>query len=41
VLEALGAPPRALFTSALRVTAYGEARVLPEAVRRLHASLLG
>jgi aspartate kinase len=40
-LEALGAPPRALFTSALRVTAYCDARVLPDAARAIHARLLG
>ena len=41
VAAELGAPPRAVFTSALRVTAYCDATVLPEAVRRLHARLLG
>ena len=41
VLEQLGAPPRALFTSTLRVTACCDARVLPEAARTLHARLLG
>ncbi|HET9596871.1 MAG TPA: aspartate kinase [Anaeromyxobacteraceae bacterium] len=40
-LETLGAPPRALFTTPLRVTAYCAARVLPEAVRALHAALVG
>jgi aspartate kinase len=40
-LEELGAPPRALFTSALRVTAYCDARVLPDAARALHGKLLG
>jgi aspartate kinase len=40
-LEGLGAPPRALFTSALRVTAYCDARVLPDAARALHRRLLG
>lgn len=39
--EGLGAPPRAVFTSALRVTAYGEARVLKDAARVLHARLVG
>jgi aspartate kinase len=41
VLERLGAPPRALFTSALRVTAYCEAKVLKDAVRELHGRLVG
>lgn len=40
-LEELGTPPRALFTSALRVTAYCDAKVLPEAARALHRKLLG
>ena len=40
VLAALGAPPRAVFTSALRVTAYCDARVLGEAVRALHERLV-
>jgi len=40
-LAALGAPPRALFTSALRVTACCDARALSEAARDLHARLLG
>ncbi|HET6440668.1 MAG TPA: aspartate kinase [Anaeromyxobacter sp.] len=40
-LEALEAPARALFTSAMRVTAYCDARALPEAARALHARLLG
>ena len=39
-LEELGTPARALFTSALRVTAYCDARALPEAARRLHSRLL-
>jgi aspartate kinase len=39
-LDRLGAPPRAVFTSALRVTAYCDARVLPDAVRLLHARLV-
>jgi aspartate kinase len=41
VLARLGAPPRAVFTSALRVTAYCEAKVLKEAVRELHRGLVG
>jgi aspartate kinase len=41
VLEGLGAPPRALFTSALRVTAFCDAGVLAEAARRVHARLVG
>jgi aspartate kinase len=40
-LVALGAPARAIFTSALRVTACCDARVLPDAARALHARLLG
>jgi aspartate kinase len=40
VLAAAGAPPRALFTSALRVTAYCAARALPDAARALHRRLL-
>jgi aspartate kinase len=40
-LSLLGSPPRAVFTSALRVTAFCDARVLPEAARALHARLLG
>jgi len=40
-LEALGERPIALFSSALRVTAYCDARVLPDAVRRLHETLVG
>ena len=40
-LEALGVAPRAIFTSALRVTAYCDARVLPDAARALHARLVG
>jgi aspartate kinase len=40
-LAALGAPPRALFTSALRVTACCDAAVLVEAARALHARLVG
>jgi aspartate kinase len=41
VLRGLGAPPLALFTSALRVTACCPAGLLPEAARRLHARLVG
>jgi aspartate kinase len=41
VLASLDAPPRALFTSALRVTAYCAARALPEAARALHHRLIG
>jgi aspartate kinase len=41
VLAALDAPPRALFTSALRVSAYCPARALPEAARELHRRLVG
>ena len=40
-LEALGAPPRAVFTSALRVTACCEARVLADAARAVHGRLVG
>jgi aspartate kinase len=40
VLLGLGAPPLALFTSPLRVTACCPAGALPEAARRLHARLL-
>jgi aspartate kinase len=40
-LAALGAPPRALFTSPLRVTAYCAAAALPEAARAAHARLVG
>lgn len=40
-LAALGAPTRAIFTSALRVTACCDARVLPEAARAVHGRLLG
>ncbi len=39
-LAELGAPARATFQTALRVTAYCEARVLADAVRRLHARLV-
>lgn len=41
VLAELGAPPRALFSSALRVTAYCDARVLKDAARAIHQALLG
>ena len=41
VLAGLGAPARALFTSALRVTAYCDVRALPDAARELHQRLLG
>jgi aspartate kinase len=41
VLGALGAPPRAVFTSALRVTACCEARALEDAARAVHAKLVG
>jgi aspartate kinase len=40
-LEGLGAPARAIFTSALRVTAYCDARVLKDATREIHRRLLG
>jgi aspartate kinase len=40
-LEKLGAPPRAIFTSALRVTACCDARVLKDAAKALHAALVG
>jgi aspartate kinase len=40
-LEALGAPPRAIFTSALRVTACCDARVLKDCAKALHATLVG
>ncbi len=40
-VEALGAPPRAIFTSALRVTAYCDARALADAARALHRKLIG
>jgi aspartate kinase len=39
-LAALGASPRATFTSALRVTACCPANLLDEAVRRLHQALI-
>jgi aspartate kinase len=40
VLEGLGAPPCAVFTSALRVTACCEARVLADAARAVHRRLI-
>jgi len=40
VLAGLGAPPRAIFTSALRVTAYAKAAVLADAARELHRRLV-
>lgn len=40
VLDRLGVPPKAIFTSALRVTAYCDARVLADAVRELHRRLV-
>ncbi|ACL67055.1 aspartate kinase [Anaeromyxobacter dehalogenans 2CP-1] len=40
-LAELGARPRALFTSPLRVTAYCDAAVLKDAARRLHEQLVG
>jgi aspartate kinase len=40
-LEKLGAPPRAIFTSALRVTACCDARILKDAAKALHAALVG
>jgi len=39
-LSALGAPPRALFTSALRVTAYAPVAALADAARALHRKLI-
>jgi aspartate kinase len=41
VLGAAGAPPRAVFTSALRVTAYCESRLVKDAVKELHRQLIG
>jgi aspartate kinase len=41
VLLGLGAPPRAVFTSALRVTAYARTAVLADAARELHRRLVG
>jgi aspartate kinase len=40
-LEALGAPARALFTSALRVTAYCDAAAVKDAAREIHRRLVG
>ena len=40
-LAAAGAPPRAVFTSGLRVTAYCDAAVLKDVARALHAALIG
>jgi aspartate kinase len=40
-LEAVGTPPRALFTSALRVTAYCDGRAVKEAAREIHRRLVG
>jgi aspartate kinase len=40
-LAAAGAPPRALFTSGLRVTAYCAEGALKDAARALHAALIG
>ncbi|HET9551508.1 MAG TPA: aspartate kinase [Anaeromyxobacteraceae bacterium] len=40
-LEALGARALAVATAPLRITAYVEARVLPEAARALHRRLIG
>ena len=40
-LEGLGAPPRAIFTSALRVTACCDARVLKDAAREIHKRVIG
>jgi aspartate kinase len=39
-LEELGSPPRASASTALRVTAYCDEAVLPDAVRLLHARLI-
>jgi aspartate kinase len=41
VLGGGGAPPRAVFTSALRVTAYCESRFVKDAVKELHRRLIG
>jgi aspartate kinase len=41
VLAALGAPPRAIFTSGLRVTTYCDARVLKDAARGVHERVVG
>ena len=40
VLTSLGAPPRAIYSSALRVTALCDSRALEEAARRLHHELV-
>ena len=40
-LDGLGAPPRALFTSALRVTAYTRTTSLADAAREVHRRLVG
>ncbi len=40
-IEALGARPRAVFTSALRVTVYCDAAVLKDAAREIHRKLIG
>ncbi len=40
-LEQLGAPPRAIFTSALRVTACCDARALKDAAKEIHRRLIG
>jgi len=40
-LEGLGAPARALFTSALRVTAYCDASAVKDAAREIHRRLIG
>jgi aspartate kinase len=39
--RAAGAAPRALFTSALRVSAYCESRLVKDAVKELHRLLIG
>jgi aspartate kinase len=41
VLEGLGAPPRAVFTSALRVTACAASAALAGAAREIHRRLIG
>jgi aspartate kinase len=40
-IAALGAAPRAVFTSALRVTVYCDAGVLKDAARAVHEKLIG
>jgi len=40
-LEGLGAPPRAIFTSALRVTACCDAKALADCARAVHRKLVG